>query len=81
MVRKEVKTGDFSNKTVAGVLIVTILISMVSLGVYMNVLSDADPVIGIGHYGQVLLVVSGPPTSPPEQAVSTTGKVGIEVIK
>jgi hypothetical protein len=75
---KEVMKSDISNKTVMIVLILVILASVVSLGVYFSVLETATPQITPIASGKVSLEIVEPPKV--SEPVTEEGKVGVVII-
>ena len=76
------KNEDVSNKAVVLMLVSFILISVVSLGVYMDALESADITPDAATSGQVYLTIEeapdGPTAATPEQ--STAGQVSLNVL-
>lgn len=75
------KAKDASNQLVVGMLVTTILVSLVSWGVYLDVLSDADPQISSGSVGIVQLIVAKTFHSMPTPPLEEHATVALTVIK
>ena len=79
--KKEMFDKDLSNKAVVIMLVAVIVVSVVSLGVYLNALSSAEPTIGIGKTGTISLTVVKPagPGTPVGEPVSGRGEIGLTI--
>ncbi|MBI4981003.1 hypothetical protein HZC30_05615 [Candidatus Woesearchaeota archaeon] len=78
---KEVLNKDISNKTVVIVLVIVILVSIVSLAVYFNALSKAEPeVVGLGQ-GTVSLNIVEPPVKAEPVKDTESGKVALAIVE
>jgi len=74
-------TSDISNKAVVVALVLVVLVSVVSLGVYMRSLESADPGLDRQAQGTVSLKVASSPSFIEPTADSENGKVAIRVAK
>ena len=82
MARKK-KIDDISNKAVVLMLVAFILISVVSLGVYMDALEGAETTVDAATFGQVSLIIEEAPNGPtaPTKDQATAGKVTLNIVK
>ena len=78
MVKKK-KSDDISNKTVVLMLVAFILVSVISLGVYMDALEEAPKPKGLAA-GEVSLYIEEAPSGP-TATQSSAGEVSLNILK
>ena len=78
MAKKEKLKKDFSNKVVIIMLVIVIITSVVSLGIYSSYLSKSGPKIPLDNKGTVSLTIEEPPVIP--VPVYSGGKVGLTIV-
>ncbi|MBU0456911.1 MAG: hypothetical protein ABH824_03000 [Nanoarchaeota archaeon] len=77
---KKVLEKDISNKVVVVMLLVVILVSAVSLAIYMNALTKAEPQVNSAAQGKISLTIVEPPAEPAEP-VEESGKLSLKVVE
>lgn len=80
MVKKKLEK-DISNKVVLVMLIAAIVVSIASLGVYIQALEAAEPEIYVNTLGRVSLTTMDPPVEPVSKTSLGGGKVGLGIIE
>jgi cytochrome c-type biogenesis protein CcmH/NrfG len=70
---------DISNKAVVLMLIAVILVSVVSLGVYINAISNAQPEMISKSEGQVKFTIDGNMSEQQTEPSTSDGNVGLTI--
>ena len=78
---KMVRSDDVSNKTVLTVLFILILVSVVSMGLYLSKVDDARPIIKKSAEGKVMFEIAGPKQVVPAPTDVASGKVSLEIVE
>ena len=80
MARKKVLQPDLSNRTVLVMTVVVLLVGLVSVGVYLDALSSAEPEVAFSSVGLLQLGVLEPGMSV-SRPVHEGGRVGLTILR